>query len=135
MRILKDIGSTVLMLSIVVSLAVLVPGPAEAALLNPSSTGGSSYVIHNAHHHGTANATARKERLQAALTKFGMQGVDVSQPKADLSAGNTTAALQWLLTYRKDHPSLQGNRTAWMGGLWTSGYRTGINERSGGSQG
>jgi len=124
MKILKNISSVLLMLFIVVSFAWLVISPAGAAALNPSSTGFGS-ATGGAHHHGMVNATAWNERLQTTLTKLSGHGVDVSVPQADLAAGNTTAAFQWLAAYHKDHPELKGNRTAMTGSFRLHSHQDG----------
>jgi len=79
----------------------------------------------NASHGHPFNSTAMTAGLQSALTRLGQQGVDVSQPQADISSGNTTAAMQWLMAYHKAHPGTNavntkvqrtGNMTAWKNG-------------------
>jgi len=62
----------------------------------------------SAHHH-VFNSTQQEARLQTLLTNLGNKGVDVSQPQADLSAGNLTAAFQWLMTYHQAHPGSAPN--------------------------
>jgi len=81
------------------------------------------------------NSTARAEMLQSALTKLGQSGVDVSQPQSDLAAGNTTAAMQWLFTYHKDHPAATGTSYRSMFGnttTWKSANGKGMFHRFGG---
>jgi len=56
------------------------------------------------------NTTTQTARLQSALTKLGTQGVDVSQPQAEITNGDTKSAMQWLAAYHKAHP-VQGNTT------------------------
>ena len=63
------------------------------------------------------NFTMQTARVQAAVTSLGTTGVDVSEPLADITNGNLTAAMQWLMAYHKDHPvnqkgDLWGNSTA-----------------------
>ena len=77
------------------------------------------------------SSTAQTGRLQTELTKLSQQGVDVSQAQADLTAGNTTAAFQWIHEYLKANPGALGNKTgsqsarssAWKGGPWFAGHR------------
>jgi hypothetical protein len=42
-------------------------------------------------------------RLQTVLTNLNRQGVDVSQARTDLAAGNVKAAMQWIEAYQKVH--------------------------------
>jgi len=42
-------------------------------------------------------------RLQIVLTNLNRQGVDVSQARTDLAAGNVKAAMQWIEAYQKVH--------------------------------
>ena len=77
------------------------------------------------------NSTLQTARLQSMLTNLSQQGVDVSQAQTDLTAGNTTAALQWLHQYLKTNPSTlvkmnggqSAGNTAWKGGLGFVGRR------------
>jgi hypothetical protein len=48
-------------------------------------------------------------RLQIVLTNLNRQGVDVSQARTDLGAGNVSAATRKLMEYHKDHPGLALN--------------------------
>jgi len=69
------------------------------------------------------NSTAMTERLQNDLSQLSAKGVDVSQAQADITAGNLTAASQWLHQYLKANPGTLGNvtgsrvngNTAWKG--------------------
>jgi len=72
------------------------------------------------------NATAQAERLQSMITKLGQQGVDVSQVQADLTAGNTTAVMQWFQQYRKDHPTTAVNAAKTRTGTGSSGTFSGF---------
>ena len=111
MNLQGNITSILSVLSILLSVAGLVIAPATAAgAAQPSVTGGAGFAGFGTHH-GAINATAQTERLQSMLTKLGQSGVDISQPQADLTGGNTTAAKQWLSAYYKDHPGVMGNRT------------------------
>jgi len=111
MNLQGNITSILSVLSILLSVAGLVIAPATAAgTAQPSVTGGAGFAGFGTHH-GAMNATAQTERLQTMLTKLGQSGVDISQPQADLTSGNTTAAKQWLSAYYKDHPGVMGNRT------------------------
>jgi hypothetical protein len=55
---------------------------------------------------------AAAARLQTVLINLNHQGVDVSQARTDLAAGNVRAATQWITAYQKEHPAGNGNRTA-----------------------
>jgi hypothetical protein len=50
------------------------------------------------------NVTRQTRMVQSSLTKLGQQGVDTSQPQADIAAGNISAAMQWLKSYYQAHP-------------------------------
>jgi hypothetical protein len=71
------------------------------------------------------NKTPPAERIQAMITNLSQQGIDVSQVKADLAAGNTSAATKWLMAYYQDHPGTAmktigrhyGNSTAGQAGV------------------
>ena len=85
------------------------------------------------------NSTQETARLQSELTKLAQQGVDVSDVQADLTAGNVTAAMQWMAAYHQAHPAQNVNRTAWHGGSSTQGQAGGTfqpqNAGSGGQAG
>jgi len=57
------------------------------------------------------NATAQAERLRNDVIKLSKQGVDVTNVLADLTAGNTTKAMQDLMAIRKDRPAIVVNST------------------------
>jgi hypothetical protein len=111
MSTLKTSISTISLLIISLIFAMLVISPAGAMGQTQTAAGGSGTAAPGMGHHGMANATFQKERLQAELTKLGQSGVDVSKPQADLTAGNTAAARQWLMEYHKDHPDTATNKT------------------------
>ena len=67
------------------------------------------------------NSTQQAARLQSEVMKLASQGVDVSEVQADLTAGNVTAAMQWMAAYHQAHPVQNANRTAWHGGSSTAG--------------
>ena len=70
-------------------------------------------------HHGHAgNVTRQTQMIQSSVTKLGQQGVDVSQPQADIAGGNISAAMQWLDSYHKTHT----NNETWRN---TTGHQTG----------
>ena len=50
------------------------------------------------------NTTQPHRIFQSAITKLGQQGVDISQPQADIASGNSSAAMQWLKSYYQAHP-------------------------------
>ena len=73
----------------------------------PSGNTGA-YTGNPAVHH-IVNSTGQAARLQVVLANLSQQGVDVSQVQADITAGNMTAAGQWLMAYHKDHPGVAVN--------------------------
>jgi len=89
------------LIAIVVSAMGLIMGPVSAASQVSPATGGwtGDFAAHHAF-----NSTQATTRIQAVLANLTTQGVDVSQAQADLSAGNVSAAMQWLSTYYKDNP-------------------------------
>jgi hypothetical protein len=97
--------------SIVLSVIGLIVSPVGAsAPMTPTNGDTGAYGSAPGYHHAF-NATQMTARLQASLTKLGQQGVDISQPQADISNGNTTAAMQWLMAYNKANPGAFGNQT------------------------
>jgi hypothetical protein len=50
------------------------------------------------------NTTQQHQMFQSAITKLGQQGVDISQPQADIASGNISAAMLWLKSYFQAHP-------------------------------
>jgi hypothetical protein len=102
---------TVAVIALVLSVIGLVMSPVSAsAVFSPSGdTAGTGIPAGNAPYHHTFNSTQQTARLQTVLANLSQQGVDVSQAQADLTAGNTTGAAQWLMAYHKDHPDLAMN--------------------------
>ncbi|MGB8309819.1 MAG: hypothetical protein WCE65_08265 [Methanoregula sp.] len=80
---------------------------------NPSTViGGFKQRAFNTQH--AFNSTQQSARIQLFLTKLGSKGVDVSQPQADLTAGNVSAAMQWMAAYHTAHPGTHsGQHGAW----------------------
>jgi hypothetical protein len=91
----------VALIAIAVSVMGLVMGPASATPATTSLTGGWTGGFAGHHAFNTTQATTL---LQAVLANLTAQGVDVSPAQADLSAGNVSAAMQWLSAYHKDNP-------------------------------
>ncbi|HXX55345.1 MAG TPA: hypothetical protein VEI81_04555, partial [Methanoregula sp.] len=87
----------------------LIASPVSAAAMTPPVPGGAGNGYGPIHH--AFNATQQQARISAELTRLGQQGVDVSQPQADISSGNMTAAMQWLMAYHKANPGSFGNQT------------------------
>ena len=107
----------------VFTILALIIGPASA--LDPAGSSGhdNGTFFMGAGFHGhagnitreqTVNVTRQTEMLQSSLTNLGQQGVDISQPQADIAGGNISAAMQWLGSYRKTHRDTQfrGNSTS-----------------------
>jgi len=123
---------------IFLSVIALIAIPASAATMTGPAPGGAGAFApgHGAH---AFNATQQQARLSAGLTKLGAQGVDVSEPQADLAAGNTTAAVQWLMAYHKAHPgaamATNGgkpvNMSAWQKGAGFGMHRGPFNQTAG----
>ena len=87
------------------------------------------------------NSASQTGRLQTLLTQLSQKGVDVSQPQADLTAGNTTAALQWVHEYVKANPGTLPHATggqstgdtAWKGRTWFAGNEPGAGSQHAGN--
>jgi hypothetical protein len=111
MKLLKNSNRAVALITIIVSVIGLVLSPVSAATaFSPSGdTAGAGIAAGSAGYHHQFNSTQQAARLQGVLADLSQQGVDISQAQADLTAGNTTAAIQWLLAYHKDHPDLALN--------------------------
>jgi hypothetical protein len=92
------------LIAITASVMGLIMSPASAASTTYSPTGGWTGGV--AGHHAF-NSTQATTRLQAVLANLTAQGVDVSQAQTDLSAGNVSAAMQWLAAYHRDNPGTQ----------------------------
>jgi len=107
MNVPKNLPSILSVLSIVFSVAGLVFSPASAAA-NPPAINGPGPAAAWYGIHGTFNATLQEDHLQTELTNLGQQGVDVTQPQADLASGNVTAAVQWLRGYLRTSPGALG---------------------------
>lgn len=111
MHVQKRLPTALTVLIYLASITVLAASPACAADISPTATTGQWTAGFGPGHHGAFNATAQTGRLQAMITNLSQQGIDVSQVQADLTAGNTTAVMQWFQQYRRDHPAAFGNRT------------------------
>ncbi|MCX6690746.1 MAG: hypothetical protein NTW33_01520, partial [Methanoregula sp.] len=112
MKLPKIIYMAVAIFAIVVLVTGFVTSPVSAAAtLSPSGNPTGTPAGNSANHH-VFNSTQQAARLQTVLANLSQKGVDVSPAQADLAAGNTTAAFQWLMAYYKDHPNLtqNGNR-------------------------
>jgi hypothetical protein len=111
MRLLKDNTRAIALVTIVVSVIGLIMSPVSASTAFSPSGDPAATGIHagSASFHHAFNSTQQAARLPAVLANLSQQGVDVSQAQADLAAGNTTAAIQWLMAYHKDHPDLAPN--------------------------
>jgi hypothetical protein len=111
MKLFKNSDRAVALFTITVWVIGLVMSPVSAsAVFSPSGdTAGTGIPAGNAPYHHTFNSTQQTARLQTVLANLSQQGVDVSQAQADLTAGNTTGAAQWLMAYHKDHPDLAMN--------------------------
>jgi hypothetical protein len=107
---LKKILGVLSLLSVVLSVTLLA-GAVSAA--DPSTAiPGSGTFTNEARHPGHAwNSTQSQQQLQTMITRLGQQGADISGPQADLAAGNLTAAMQWLHSYRSAHPGSMVNST------------------------
>ena len=94
-------------------------GTASALDTTGSFVHGNGTFPMGAGYHGHAgNVTWQTQMLQSSVTKLGQQGVDVSQPQADIAGGNISAAMQWLDSYHKTHT----NNETWRN---TTGHQTG----------
>ncbi|HUH78817.1 MAG TPA: hypothetical protein VLY83_02865 [Methanoregula sp.] len=107
----QNLAGILSIVSIVLSVIGLVISPVSAAAMTSPATGGGGAGIPAAGYHHAFNATQQQERISAELARLGQQGIDVSQPQADIAGGNTTAAVQWLMSYYKANPGAFGNQT------------------------
>jgi hypothetical protein len=96
------------LIAIIVSVIGLIASPVSAAAFPVSGDPSGTFAGNTAYHHAF-NSTMQSARLQTALTNLSQQGVDVSQAQADVTAGNMTAAFQWLMAYHKANPDIQLN--------------------------
>jgi hypothetical protein len=108
MKIHKLNFRAVALITIIVSVIGLITSPVSAAAFPVSGDPAGAHLGNTVYHHAF-NSTAQPGRLQAVLTNLSQQGVDVSQAQADVTAGNMTAAFQWLMAYHKANPVLQLN--------------------------
>jgi hypothetical protein len=107
MKLFKQGDRAVALTIILVWVIGLAISPVSAmGALSPSGYSSGTGIPGNGAYHHTFNTTQQAAQLQTVLANFSQQGIDVSQPQADLNAGNTSAALQWLMAYHKDHPDL-----------------------------
>ena len=105
MKIHKLNFRAVALITIIVSVIGLITSPVSAAAFPVSGDPAGAHLGNTVYHHAF-NSTAQPGRLQAVLTNLSQQGVDVSQAQADVTAGNMTAAFQWLMAYHKANPDL-----------------------------
>ena len=108
MKIPKMHFRAVALITIIVSVIGLIASPVSAAAF-PISGDPAGASAGNAVYHHAFNSTMQSARLQEVLTNLSQQGIDVSQAQADVTAGNMTAAFQWLMAYHKANPDLQLN--------------------------
>ena len=97
------------------TILALIIGTSSAMDTTGSSVHGNSTFTMGAGYHGHAgNITRQTQMIQSSLTKLGQQGVDISQPQADITDGNISAAMQWFESYHKIHTNNQtrGNITS-----------------------
>jgi hypothetical protein len=106
MKLFKNCDKAVTLITMMIWVTGLVISPvgASAAFSPTGDTTVAGVHAGNAASHHIFNSTQQAARLQTVLANLSQQGVDVSQAQADLTAGNTTAAVQWLMVYHKDHP-------------------------------
>ncbi len=109
MNVPNNLTSIISVLSIFLSIAGLVISPASSTMLNAPPNEMSGAVAQGIGHHGIFNASLQTELLQTMISKLGEQGVDVSQAQTNLTSGNMTEAMQWLMAYHKEHPEFKGN--------------------------
>ena len=98
----------VAIITIALSVIGLIASPVSAAAF-PASGDPAGVPAGNTAYHQAFNSTQMTTRLQAVLANLTAQGVDVSQAQADLTAGNVTAAFQWIMAYHNDNPDLAMN--------------------------
>jgi hypothetical protein len=108
MKLTNTRSKAVVLITIALSVIGLVMSPvsAAAAVSTSGSIAGAGAPAGNSSPHHMFNSTQQTARLQAVLVNLSGQGVDVSAAKAELAAGNTTAAARWLRTYSRDHPAI-----------------------------
>ena len=113
MKLNRFSNRAIALITISVSVIGLVLSPVSAATaFSPAGdTAGAGIAAGNGSYHHLFNSTWQAARLQSVLANLSRQGIDVSQAQADLAAGNTTAAAQWLMAYHHDHPDLAVNST------------------------
>ena len=129
MKVQKRLPTTLTILIYLVSVAVLAMSPvsaADTATAVTMGTGAGHWPGHHGAFNGTVNGTLQAERFQSLITKLGQQGADISRVQADLTAGNTTAVMQWFQQYRKDHPSAAVNAAGTRTGTGSSGSFSGF---------
>jgi len=108
----KKIIGVLSILSVVFAIMILLVGTVSADdQTAPAVSGTGTAAKENRHAGHTWNSTIVQQQLQIAITRLGQQGVDISQAQADLTGGNTTAAMQWLHSYRAAHPAPKTNTT------------------------
>ena len=111
MKLCKNSNKAVALITMMIWVTGLVISPVSASAAFSSTGDTTAAGVHagNASNHHIFNSTQQAARLQTVLANLSQQGVDVSQAQADFTAGNTTAAVQWLIAYHKDHPDLALN--------------------------
>ena len=77
----------------VFAMLALVIGTVSAVDTTGFSVHGNGTFFMGAGFHGHAgNITRQTQMIQSSLTKLGQQGVDVTEPQADIAGGNISAA-------------------------------------------
>ena len=111
MKLTNTRSRAVVLITIAVSVIGLIMSPvsAAAAFAISGNNAGAGTPVNNAAYHHLFNSTQQTARLEAVLVNLSQQGVDVSPAQAALTAGNTTAAAQWLMAYHKAHPTTSTN--------------------------
>jgi hypothetical protein len=90
--------------SILTILALLIGSASAAGTTGTSVRSSDVFTTGNGYHGHSGNATQQQQMLQLSVTNLGQQGIDVSQPQADITSGNIPAAMQWLKSYFQAHP-------------------------------
>jgi hypothetical protein len=67
------------------------------------------------------NITFEKEHMGRMIARLGQLGVDVSEPVAEIHAGNFSAARLWLWSYKQASPTPLFNCSRPMGAGWGTG--------------
>ena len=109
MKLPKTIYRAAALIAIAVSVIGFVMSPVSAAAAASPQGDPAGMPAGNFAPHHVFNSTQEAIRLQTVFANLSQQGVDVSQAEADLTAGNLTAAFQWLMAYHQDNPGSAGS--------------------------